>query len=175
MQTPIAFSPIGVIRSPFTTLEGMPIQPGGAREALGRVELLPELAPALADLDGFSHIYLLYCFHASTGFSPTVTPYLDDKPHGLFATRAPRRPNPLGLSVVEVVSVVGHVVTVRGVDVLDGTPLFDIKPYAPAFDAPAGPVRTGWMEGKKTAVAAARSDDRFAPPAESGAPVDTIR
>ena len=163
-DTPL-FSPIGIIRTPFATLEGMPIQPAGARDAVGRLELDPELAPALADLDGFSHIYLLYRFHAATGFSPTVTPYLDTMPHGLFATRAPRRPNPIGLSLVEVVSVVGSVVTVRGIDVLDGTPLLDIKPYAPAFDAPAGPVRAGWMEGRASAVAAARADDRFVPPA----------
>lgn len=165
MESSLVFSPIGVIRTPFVCLEGMPIQPGGARDVLGRVELVPELTSALADLGGFSHVYLLYCFHASKGFSPTVTPYLDDTPHGLFATRAPRRPNPIGLSVVEVVSVVENVVTVRGIDVLDGTPLLDIKPYAPAFDAPAGLVRTGWMEGKKTAVAGMRADDRFVPPA----------
>lgn len=163
-DTPL-FSPIGVIRTPFQTLEGMPIQPAGARDALGRLELDPELAPALADLEGFSHIHLLYRFHAATGFSMTVIPYLDTTPHGLFATRAPRRPNPIGLSLVQVVSVVGSVVTVRGIDVLDGTPLLDIKPYVPAFDVPAGPVRAGWMEGRSSAVAAARADDRFAPPA----------
>jgi len=164
MASDMFFSPIGVIRTPFASLEGMPIQPSGARDVLGRVELAPEFVPALADLDGFSHIYLLYCFHASKGFSPTVTPYLDDTPHGLFATRAPRRPNPIGLSVVEVASVVDNIVTVRGIDVLDGTPLLDIKPYAPAFDAPAELVRTGWMEGKKTAVADMRADGRFVPP-----------
>jgi tRNA (adenine37-N6)-methyltransferase len=163
MDRTISLAPIGVIHTPFTSLEGMPIQPGGAREVLGRVELTPELIPALADLDGFSHIYLIYCFHESQGFRPTVTPYLDDTPRGLFATRAPKRPNPIGLSVVELVSVVANVVTVRGIDVLDGTPLLDIKPYAPAFDAPAGPVRSGWLEGKKSAVAATRSDDRFVP------------
>ena len=165
MQDPVTLTPIGTIRSPFTSLAGMPIQPGGARDVLGRLELDPALAPGLADLDGFSHIYLLYLFHASTGYDLTVTPFLDHTPRGLFATRAPRRPNPIGLSVVEVVSVAGNVVTVRGIDVLDGTPLLDIKPYAPAFDAPAGPVRAGWMEGRASAVAAARADDRFVPPA----------
>ena len=161
MQEPVTLTPIGVIRSPFTSLAGMPIQPGGARDVLGRLELDPALAPALADLEGFSHIYLLYLFHASTGYDLTVTPFLDDTPRGLFATRAPRRPNPIGLSVVGVVSVAGPVVHVRGVDVLDGTPLLDIKPYAPAFDAPRGPVRSGWMEGRDASVAAVRSDDRF--------------
>lgn len=163
METTYSFTPIGVIRSPFASLAGMPVQPGGAREALGRLELLPELAPALADLDGFSHIYILYVFHASQGFAPTVVPYLDDTPRGLFATRAPRRPNPIGLSVVEVASVAGSVVTVRGVDVLDGTPLLDIKPYAPGFDAPGCAVRSGWMEGRDGVVASVRADARFAP------------
>ncbi|MEL7641368.1 MAG: tRNA (N6-threonylcarbamoyladenosine(37)-N6)-methyltransferase TrmO [Solidesulfovibrio sp.] len=165
MERSCTLTPIGVIRSPFTALAGMPIQPGGARETLGRLELDPALAPALADLDGFSHIYLLYLFHASKGYNLTVTPYLDDTPRGLFATRAPKRPNPIGLSVVELVAVEGSVVQVRGVDVLDGTPLLDIKPYAPAFDAPAGPVRSGWLEGRGGTVAATRSDDRFVPPA----------
>jgi len=155
--------PIGVIRTPFASLEGMPIQPGGARDVVGTVELLPELAPALADLDGFSHIYLLYRFHRSEGFCPVVTPYLDNMPRGLFATRAPRRPNPIGMSLVELVGVAGNVVTVRGIDVLDGTPLLDIKPYAPAFDAPAGEVRSGWLAGGAAAVSATRSDGRFVP------------
>ena len=164
MPTTIAMQPIGIIHTPFASLEGMPIQPGGARDAVGRVELDPELAPALTDLDGFSHVYLLYCFHQSSGYKTTVTPYLDDTPRGLFATRAPRRPNPIGLSVVEVVSVAGNVLTVRGIDVLDGTPLLDIKPYAPAFDVPAGTVRSGWLEGRRQAVADTRSDDRFVGP-----------
>lgn len=163
MAESVTLTPIGVIRTPFTSLEGMPIQPGGARDVLGRLEVDPELAPALADLDGFSHIYLIYCFHRSQGFATTVTPYLDDTPRGLFSTRAPKRPNPIGLSVVEVVGVEGNVVTVRGADVLDGTPLLDIKPYAPAFDAPAGCVRCGWLDGNDKTVAVARSDDRFVP------------
>jgi tRNA-Thr(GGU) m(6)t(6)A37 methyltransferase TsaA len=161
MSETIAMRPIGIIHTPFTSLEGMPIQPGGAREVVGQVVLDADLAPALADVDGFSHVYLLYCFHQSDGYKTTVTPYLDDTPRGLFATRAPKRPNPIGLSVVEVVSVAGNVLTVRGIDVLDGTPLLDIKPYAPAFDAPAGPVRSGWLDGRKDAVAGTRSDDRF--------------
>ncbi len=161
MPESLCFSPIGVIRTPFARPEGMPVQPGGARDVPGRVELLPGLAPALADLDGFSHIYLIYVFHASRGFSVSVVPYMDDTPRGLFATRAPRRPNPIGLSVVEVASVEGNVVNVRGVDVLDGTPLLDIKPYAPAFDAPPGAVRSGWMEGRAASVTETRADDRF--------------
>ena len=163
MTDSVVLTPIGVIRSPFTSLAGMPIQPGGARDVLGRLELDPALAPALADLEGFSHIYLLYLFHASSGYDLTVTPFLDDTPRGLFATRAPRRPNPIGLSLVAVESVADNVVVVRGIDVLDGTPLLDIKPYAPGFDAPGGAVRSGWMEGRTGAVAAVRADGRFVP------------
>lgn len=165
MPTAFSLEPIGVIHTPFASLAGMPIQPGGARDVVGQVELRPELAEALADLDGFSHVYLIYCFHKSEGYQLTVTPYLDNTPRGLFATRAPRRPNPIGLSVVAVVAVSRNVLTVRGIDVLDGTPLLDIKPYAPAFDAPAGPVRAGWLDTSSREVAATRSDDRFVPPA----------
>jgi tRNA (adenine37-N6)-methyltransferase len=165
MDHPIVLTPIGIIHTPFTCLEGMPIQPGGARDAIGRVELRPELAAGLADLTGFSHAYLLYCFHKSVGCRLSVIPYMDDTPRGLFATRAPKRPNPIGLSVVAVVSVADNILTVRGIDVLDGTPLLDIKPYAPVFDAPVGPVRSGWLEGKgKDVAATTRADDRFVCP-----------
>ena len=121
----IEYEPIGIIHTPFTDLEGMPIQPAGASGGKGTVEILPEYAEGLADLDGFSHIVLLYHFHRSTGFKLRVTPFLDDQPRGLFATRAPKRPNPIGLSVVKLVKVEGPVVRVENVDVLDGTPLLD--------------------------------------------------
>jgi len=163
MANALHLEPIGVIRTPFASLAGMPIQPGGARQVIGQVELRPELAPGLADLTGFSHVYLLYGFHKSEGYQLTVTPYLDDTPRGLFATRAPKRPNPIGLSLVAVVSVADNILTVRGIDVLDGTPLLDIKPYAPAFDAPDGPVRSGWLETSGRDVGATRADTRFVP------------
>jgi len=165
MDQTIAMTPIGIIHTPFTCLEGMPIQPGGARDAIGRVELRPELAPGLADLTGFSHAYLIYCFHKSNGCRLSVIPYMDETPRGLFATRAPKRPNPIGLSVVAVVAVDRNILTVRGIDVLDGTPLLDIKPYAPVFDAPVGPVRSGWLEGNEHDVATkTRADGRFVCP-----------
>jgi len=161
MPEPVTFFPIGVIRSPFTRVEDMPIQPAGAREVVGTAELAPEFAPALADLDGFSHLILLYHFHRAKPFSPTVTPFLDKTPRGLFATRAPSRPNPIGLSVVELLAVEGHILRLRGVDILDNTPLLDLKPCVPAFDAPTGQVRTGWIAANAGRTAAARSDDRF--------------
>ena len=152
--------PIGVVRSPWVSLEGMPIQPAGAKGAEGQVLLDPEFATGLADLDGFSHAYLIYQFHQSQGFALTVTPFLDDTPRGLFSTRAPRRPNPIGLSIVRVLGVSGNVLRIGDVDVLDGTPLLDIKPYMPAFDA-FPEARAGWAEKSQAQVGATRSDRRF--------------
>ncbi len=142
-----AFQPIGLIRSPFTRKDQTPIQPYRSRAA-GRVELLPDYEAGLDGLEGFSHVILLYFFHhAEPGYDLIVTPYLDDEPHGLFATRYPRRPNPIGLSVVRLVRREGNILHVDGIDVLDGTPLLDIKPYVPPFDA--FPEATmGWLEGR---------------------------
>ena len=140
-----AFQPIGLIHSPFTHRNQTPIQPYRS-SAAGQVELLPEYEEGLQDLDSFSHIILLYRFHqAASGFELSVTPFLDDKPKGLFATRYPRRPNSIGLSVVHLVRREGRILHVDGIDVLDGTPLLDIKPYVPDFDHRAN-VRVGWYE-----------------------------
>ena len=153
--------PIGTIRSPFTRLEGMPIQPSGAAGVGGTVEVLPEYADGLQDLDGFSHVILLYLFDRSVGYELKVVPFLDETPRGLFSTRAPRRPNPIGISIVGLEGVDGRVLHVDGVDVLDETPLLDIKPYVPAFDAPPR-CRTGWLEESGETAREKRSDDRFA-------------
>jgi len=141
-----AFRPIGLIRSPFTRKDQTPIQPYRS-QAAGQVMLLPDYEGGLEGLEDFSHVILLYFFHnAEPGYDLVVTPYLDSEPHGLFATRYPRRPNPIGLSVVRLVRREGHVLHVDGIDVLDGTPLLDIKPYVPPFDA--FPEATmGWLEG----------------------------
>lgn len=142
-----SFQPIGLIRSPFTRKDQTPIQPFRS-EAEGRVEVLPEYELGLQDLDGFSHIFLLYSFHqAEPGYNLAVTPFLDDQPKGLFATRFPRRPNAIGLSVVRLVERTGCTLYVEGIDVLDGTPLLDIKPYVPPFDA-FPEARMGWLEGR---------------------------
>jgi len=156
----IKYRAIGVIHSPFTEIEGMPIQPPGAVGVRGSVELLPELEEGLKDLEGFSHLILLYHFHRVCEARLTVVPFMDPQPHGVFATRAPKRPNPIGLSVVRLIGIEGPVLTIEGVDVLDGTPLLDLKPYVPAFDQP-GDVRVGWLERAGGRVRHTRSDDRF--------------
>ena len=133
---------IGVIHSPFNEKAQTPIQPNRST-AYGQVEVFPEYAPGLQDLEGFSHIYLLYAFHQSKGFNLRIRPFLDDEEHGLFATRHPCRPNPIGLSVVRLVALRDNILEIEGVDVLDGTPLLDIKPYVPDFDLRTD-VKTGW-------------------------------
>jgi len=160
MGLTIPFQPIGIIHSPYTSLEDMPIQPAGAEGVQGMVEIFPEFVEGLTDLEGFSHIYLLYHLHRSEGFKLTVIPFMDTQPHGVFATRAPRRPNPIGLSVVRLVRREHHILYIENVDMLDGTPLLDIKPYVPEFDDhPAE--RFGWLEGVKGKIKPTRSDDRF--------------
>ena len=138
----------------------MPIQPTGAAGVEGTVEIRPEFAAGLEDLEGFSHLILLYHLHLADGFSLTVRPFLHDAPHGVFSTRSPRRPNPIGLSVVRLVRREGPFLHVCDVDVVDGTPLLDIKPYVPSFDAPED-VRIGWLEGKVERARTLRADDRF--------------
>ncbi|MFB6201463.1 MAG: tRNA (N6-threonylcarbamoyladenosine(37)-N6)-methyltransferase TrmO [Halorhabdus sp.] len=160
MTDDISFDPIGTIHTPFERAEGMPIQPAGA-DTEGTVELDERYVDGLADLDGFSHCILLYHFHESPAdASLRVEPFLDEDAHGLFATRAPRRPNGIGLSVVAVESIDGSTITVRGIDVVDGTPLLDLKPFVPAFDVPED-VDTGWMTASESDIESRRADDRF--------------
>jgi len=152
--------PIGVIHTPFTKRKGMPIQPAGGRDVEGTVEVYEEYRSGLRDLDGFSHIVLIYEFHRSRGFDLQVVPFLDTVLRGLFATRAPRRPNPLGLSVVRLDRIEDGVLHIRDLDILDGTPLLDIKPHVPEFDDPAK-IRTGWLEEARKTVETRESDGRF--------------
>ncbi len=156
----IEFEPIGIIRSPFTEPIGMPIQPAGASGVKGTVEVFEKYRSALKDLDGFSHIILLYHFHRSQGFNSHVVPFMDSQPRGLFSTRAPRRPNAIGLSVVQLNRIEEGVLFIENMDVLDGTPLLDIKPYVPDFN-PQSDVRTGWLEQVKHKVSRHEADDRF--------------
>jgi tRNA (adenine37-N6)-methyltransferase len=154
------YKSIGIIRSPFKSLNEMPIQPSGASGVKGIVEVESKYENALKDLDGFSHIILIYHFHKSEGFSLQIVPFLDDKPRGLFATRAPKRPNPIGFSVVKLKEVKGNILKIENVDVLDRTPLLDIKPFVPDFDV-YNNVQTGWLEKASKNVNDKKSDERF--------------
>ena len=156
----IEYTPIGIIYTPYDEREGMPIQPGGAAGVTGSIEIFAEFSAGLKDLDGFSHIILLYAFHQSKGYNLEVIPFLDTRPHGVFATRAPKRPNSIGLSIVRLNRMEGRVLHIENIDVLNQTPLLDIKPYVPGFDAPTD-VRTGWLEESQTAAGSRKSDDRF--------------
>lgn len=156
----IEFQPIGVIHTPFTEPQGMPIQPAGGVGIKGTVEVFEEYRAGLKDLEGFSHIVLLYYFHRSQGFNLHVVPYMDSQPRGLFATRAPKRPNPIGVSVVQLDRIKDGVLHIQNLDILDGTPLLDIKPYVPEFD-PQVKVRTGWLEEARKTVSSRKADDRF--------------
>ncbi len=156
----IAYRPIGTIHSPFTEPEEMPIQPCGAMGVSGTVELFEEYAAGLKDLDGFSHLILIYHCHLSEGFDLEVKPFLDSAPRGVFATRAPRRPNSIGLSVVKLVSMSGRTLHIENADIIDGTPLLDIKPYVSTFDA-VEEERIGWLSERVKNARDARSDERF--------------
>lgn len=160
-------TPIGVVRSPFAAQSGTPIQPALAGEgAVGTVEVFEPFADALADLEGFERIWLLYWFDRSGPVRLMVTPYLDTQPRGLFSTRAPSRPNPIGMSAVRLLRRDGRILHVAELDILDGTPLLDIKPYAKHFDHFAV-IRNGWLDQVLPGTVR-RADQRFADRAERG-------
>lgn len=141
----ITLKPIGIIHSGHTDMDETPIQPAYAGGCTGQAEIFPEFEEGLRDVEDFSHIYLLYHFHRAGPPMLTVKPYLQDIERGVFATRSPRRPNGIGLSVVELVRREGNVLYLDGVDILDGTPLLDIKPYTAKFDCIATK-RNGWQD-----------------------------
>jgi tRNA (adenine37-N6)-methyltransferase len=157
----IVYKPIGVIHSPFTDIEGMPIQPRGAVGVKGAIELDADLVPGLKDLEGFSHIILIYHLHLSAGYSLAPIPFLDETPRGIFATRSPKRPNPIGLSVVRLTGISDTTLTIEDVDVIDGTPLLDIKPFVPVLDNRETD-RIGWFANVVHKASEMRSDRRFA-------------
>ena len=152
--------PIGVICSPFKELDKMPIQPKSAVGELGKVVVDDEYAAGLQDLEGFSHIYLIYKFHQCRKTKLKVIPFMDVVERGVFATRAPVRPNHIGLSIVKLQEVRGNTLVIEGVDVLDGTPLLDVKPYVAKFDQ-VGLSRDGWVKAGEEEIAEKRSDSRF--------------
>ncbi len=160
MDTAIHYHPIGIVHTPFKTPEGTPIQPPGGMDDGAVVEVFSQYHEGLRDIEGFSHLILLYHCHLSGEARLTVKPFLDTAEHGLFATRAPARPNPIGLSVVRLLRVEGGSLFIREVDIVDGTPLLDIKPYVPKFDARASE-RTGWIEKQAHRTEQARDDGRF--------------
>jgi tRNA-Thr(GGU) m(6)t(6)A37 methyltransferase TsaA len=141
----ITYRPIGFVHSPFSDTDGMPIQPSRGQGVRGTIELEPDYVEGLADLDGFSHIILLCHLHRARPHRLRVVPYLDDRERGLFATRSPSRPNPIGLSVVRLVAIDGHRLEIADIDLLDGTPVLDIKPYVGDFDERPD-ARFGWLE-----------------------------
>ncbi len=167
----VRYVPIGIIHTPFKEASGIPVQPLAGRGVPGTVELEAEYCDGLKDLDGFSHIILIYHLHKSAGYSLVARPYLEHRPRGLFSTRSPRRPNPIGISVVRLMGVERCILHVKDLDIIDGTPLLDLKPYVPEIDM-REEIRTGWLKGKKGRVAtdpadgsgghtASRKDDRL--------------
>jgi len=156
----VKYNPIGIIHSPYKEIEGMPIQPCAAIGVRGTVEIKYEYAGGLKDIDGFSHIILIYHFHLSKGFSLEVIPFLDDNPKGVFATRVPKRPNSIGLSIVKLIKVEDNILHIENIDILDNTPLLDIKPYVSIFDA-LEQTEIGWYSKAKYNVRNKKSDLRF--------------
>lgn len=156
----IIYKSIGTIETPFTDPKGMPIQPSGASGIKGRIILKEEYTPGLKDLDGFSHLILIYHFHKATEAKLQIQPFLENVTHGIFAIRAPKRPNPIGFSVVKLISVDKNILEIENIDVLNGTPLLDIKPYVPKFDIFDG-VKSGWLEEHQKKVYNHKSDNRF--------------
>ena len=154
---------IATIKSPFKSLENMPVQPRGAADTIATIEFKEEFQDGLQDLGEFSHVYLIYYFHKIKEHKLKVIPFNDltNTPRGVFSTRTPMHPNSIGLSVVELISVKDNIVTIKGIDILDGTPLLDIKPYIENFDKIDGDTKSGWMKLSANEVSRKKSDDRF--------------
>jgi tRNA-Thr(GGU) m(6)t(6)A37 methyltransferase TsaA len=161
MADEIVFQPIGTIHSLFKDIQGMPIQGALFPDYQGTVEIDPEYAEGLKDIEGFSHLILLYHFHRAKGYDLVARPFLDNQMHGLFTIRGPRRPNPIGMTVVRLLKRVENILYIGGVDMMDGTPVLDIKPYFPDVDSHPD-AKVGWMGDKlKQKGRYTISDDRF--------------
>ncbi len=156
----ITYMPIGVIHSPFKEPKGTPIQSAGAVDVEGTVEVFPEYTDGLKDIEGFSHLFLIYHFHLSKKQSLKAKPFMDDRAHGIFAIRAPGRPNPIGISIVRLIKVEDTILHVKDIDIIDGTPLLDIKPYIPQFDI-REVEKIGWLEKNVQKLNSSRDDGRF--------------
>ena len=161
MKNKICYQAIGVIRTPHQEIAQMPIQPRGAKGMEGRIELDPAWTEGLEDLEGFSHLILIYDFHLITTHKLKVIPFMDDKAHGIFATRSPARPNSIGMSTVRLKRIENNLIFFEGTDMVDGTPLLDIKPFFPKYDNQKD-VKFGWLEEKgEIDISGIKSDDRF--------------
>jgi tRNA-Thr(GGU) m(6)t(6)A37 methyltransferase TsaA len=156
----IVLRPIGIVRSPHRTPAGTPIQPAYAASFEGEIVIDEDLAPALVDIEGFERLWLVTFLDCAGPFVPRVVPYRDTREHGLFATRSPCRPNAIGISVVRLLGRAGNVLRIGAVDTLDGTPLLDLKPYVPEFDAHPSS-KTGWLE--RSGADRRMADGRFHP------------
>jgi tRNA-Thr(GGU) m(6)t(6)A37 methyltransferase TsaA len=153
--------PIGYVRSPYRDTQEIPKGLGAKHEAEGVLEIRPEFESGLKDIEGFSHLFVIWTFDRVEGFELTATPPTDDRPHGVFATRSPRRPNPIGLTVVELLGREGPALRVRGIDMLEGTPILDIKPYL--SNVPPERLRRGWLAEAETRTGARPEHDRETP------------
>jgi len=156
----IKYIQIGIIHSPFKEPKGTPIQPIAAQGIYGTVEIFQDFSEGLKDVDGFSHVILVYHFHLSKKSSLKVKPFMDDKTHGVFSTRAPNRPNPIGISIVQLVKIEGNILQIKDLDIVDGTPLLDIKPYVPEFDT-RDTKKKGWLEKNVSKLSKSKDDGRF--------------
>jgi len=156
----INYNPIGIINTPFNSQEDMPIQGIGGKGIKATIGIYPEFAAGLKDLDGFSHIILLYHLHLVEKHALMVKPFMDDEQRGIFATRSPVRPNPIGMTVVRLTEIRNNLLIVEDIDIIDQTPLLDIKPCLPMIDDIQG-LRLGWLTGKIDQFSDKRSDNRF--------------
>jgi len=154
------FKPIGIIHTTFKETTGTPIQPKAGKGIKGTVEVHREFAEGLADLDGFSHVILICHFHLAHDYKIKVIPYMDDQKRGIFATRAPSRPNPIGISVVQLDKIEDNILHIQNVDIIDGTPLLDIKPYIPEFETDED-IKIGWLEKRVHKLATTKDDGLF--------------
>jgi len=158
---PVNYEAIGHVHSAHTSLDGMPLQPAADASGPSRIVLTEPHRGCLADLDGFSHVWVIAHLHESVDWADTVDPFLDDRPRGTFATRSPHRPNPISLSLCTLIAVEADGISVRGLDLLDSTPVLDLKPYVPLFDTPDGPVSAGWFSERADLIFERTSDARF--------------
>ena len=157
----VVYKPIGVVHSPFKAPKDVPIQSAAAKDVIGSIEVSQEYVAGLKDVEGFSHLILVYHFHLAQNYSLLVRPFLDEKLHGVFSTRAPSRPNPIGVSIVRLTRIEKNLLHIQDVDILDGTPLLDIKPFVPEFDQ-RNSERIGWLNKNVDKMHSSRDDGRFA-------------